>query len=68
MLSWKNNYKTKNILPLIKMLNTELITNVYKEVNSAENKGKKASYIPELAKVDAHKLGMYISATQQSIF
>lgn len=50
------------------MLNTELITNVYKEVNSAENKGKKASYIPELAKVDAHKFGMYISAINSEQF
>jgi glutaminase len=39
----------------------EIIQDVYKKVNAAEDKGQVASYISELKKVDPEKFGVYIS-------
>ncbi|MFB0938334.1 MAG: glutaminase [Urechidicola sp.] len=39
----------------------EIIQDVYKKVNAAEDKGQVASYIPELKKVDPDKFGVYLS-------
>jgi glutaminase len=42
----------------------EIIQDVYKKVNAAEDKGQVASYIPELKKVDPEKFGVYISTLE----
>ena len=42
----------------------KIIQAVYKKVNDVEDKGKVASYIPELKKVDPEKFGVYISTLE----
>ncbi len=39
----------------------DIIEEIYLQVKNADNKGQLASYIPELAKVDAEKFGVHIS-------
>ncbi len=39
----------------------EVIEEVYKKVNTIEEKGELATYIPELARVDPNKFGVHIS-------
>lgn len=38
----------------------KILTSIQNEISSIDNTGKVASYIPELAKVDAAKLGMHL--------
>lgn len=40
----------------------KILKKVYEEVKSGENSGKLASYIPDLAKVDPEKFGVYLNA------
>jgi glutaminase len=35
-----------------------LLNNIYQQINSQENKGELASYIPELARVNPNKFGI----------
>lgn len=46
----------------------QVIEEVFKKVNSIEEKGALASYIPELANVDSRNFGVHISTTSQSNF
>lgn len=46
----------------------DLIIDVYREVESLEDKGETASYIPELAKVDPSKFGVHISTVNGGTF
>ena len=39
----------------------EIIKEIYSNINALDNKGKIASYIPELLKVDSNKFGVHIS-------
>ncbi len=47
------------------MIYKEVIEEVFQKVNKAESKGKLASYIPELAKVDPMKFGVHLSTSSQ---
>lgn len=47
---------------------SEAIRQVYKNVENMENKGELASYIPELANVDAESFGAFISTTDSCQF
>jgi glutaminase len=46
----------------------ELITEIFEQLNTKENKGEKASYIPELAKVNSENFGVYISTINSKQF
>ena len=46
----------------------EIIEEVFQKVNSIEDKGDLASYIPELANVNSSKFGVHISTTSQINF
>jgi glutaminase len=46
----------------------ELITKVFEQVKAAENKGEKASYIPELSKVNSDSFGVHISTINSEQF
>ena len=46
----------------------ELITQIFEQVNTTENKGKIASYIPELTKVDSENFGVHISTINSKQF
>jgi len=46
----------------------ELITQIFEKVNITDNKGEKASYIPELAKVNSENFGVHISTIQSEQF
>jgi glutaminase len=46
----------------------EIIQNTYQKIKNLEDKGEKASYIPELASVDSEKFGVHISTVDQVNF
>ncbi len=46
----------------------ELITQVFEQIHTTENLGDKASYIPELAKVNSENIGVHISTTDSEQF
>lgn len=46
----------------------EIIQEIYQKVNSIEDKGELASYIPELANVESENFGVYISTIDQQKF
>jgi len=46
----------------------ELITQVFEQIHTTENLGDKASYIPELAKVNSENFGVHISTTDSEQF
>ncbi len=46
----------------------ELITQIFEKVHITENQGEKASYIPELAKVNSEYFGIHISNTDSEQF
>ena len=50
------------------MNNREVIEEVFQKVIKIEDKGKLASYIPELALVDSKKFGVHISTTSNLNF
>lgn len=46
----------------------EIIQETYTKVKNIENQGQLATYIPELAKVDAHNFGVYLSCIDHTSF
>lgn len=46
----------------------ELITQIFEKVHITENQGEKASYIPELAKVNSEHFGVHISTIHSEQF
>jgi glutaminase len=46
----------------------EIIQETFREVKSIDNKGKNASYIPELARVNPENFGVHISTVNQDNF
>ncbi|WP_272149819.1 glutaminase [Tenacibaculum aiptasiae] len=46
----------------------EVIKEVYQKTNNIENKGKLATYIPQLAKVDSNKFGIHIATLDNFSF
>lgn len=46
----------------------ELITQIFEQLKTKENKGEKASYIPELAKVNSENFGVHISTIDSGKF
>lgn len=47
---------------------TQIISELYQDVKNETEKGKTASYIPELAKIDPNKLGIHIMTIDQNSF
>ncbi|HBI40704.1 MAG TPA: glutaminase, partial [Tenacibaculum sp.] len=41
-----------------------IIKEIYEEIKQVDNKGKIASYIPELLKVDSNSFGVYFSSNK----
>jgi len=46
----------------------ELIIQIFEKIKTSENQGEKASYIPELAKVNSENFGVHISTIQSEQF
>ncbi len=46
----------------------ELITQIFEKIETTKNQGEKASYIPELAKVDSDNFGVHISTIHSEQF
>jgi glutaminase len=46
----------------------ELITEIFEQIRSTKNNGEKASYIPELAKVNSENFGVHISTINSEQF
>ena len=46
----------------------EIIRNAYQKIKNIDDKGKTASYIPELARVDSANFGVYLSSVNQCDF
>ena len=50
------------------MKHKELITQIFEQIRTTENNGEKASFIPELAKVDSESFGVHISTINSEQF
>ncbi len=46
----------------------EVINDIYRDVSDKENIGQAASYIPELAKIDPEKFGVYLKTVENQEF